>query len=162
MTDRKETDSEERARLRAASRLAAVQALYQMDLSGRGAKAVADEFLEVRFREEGAERPIVEADEDLFSDILSGVVATQAEIDAAVQSALAKGWTLPRLDATVRAILRCGAYELMKRPDVPARVVIDQYVDVAHAFFEGPEPGFVNAALDSCARKVRADELKAK
>ena len=62
----------------------------------------------------------------------------------------------------MRAILRCGAYELMKRPDVPARVVIDQYVDVAHAFFEGPEPGFVNAALDTCARKVRADELKAK
>ena len=125
MTDRKESDSEERARLRSASRLAAVQALYQMDLSGRGAKAVAEEFLEVRFREEGAERPIVEADEDLFSDILSGVVATQAEIDAAVKGALAKGWTLPRLDATVRAILRCGAYELMKRPDVPARVVGD-------------------------------------
>lgn len=157
-----ESDSDKRARLRAASRLAAVQALYQMDLSGRGAKAVAEEFLEVRFREEGAERPIVEADEDLFSDILSGVVSSQAEIDKAVSDALASGWTLKRIDSTVRAILRAGAYELMRRTDVPAKVIIDQYVDVAKAFFEGPEPGFINAALDTCARAVRSDEMKAR
>ena len=157
-----ESDSDKRARLRAASRLAAVQALYQMDLSGRGAKAVAEEFLEVRFREEGEERPIVEADEDLFADILSGVVASQADIDAAVSTALASGWTLKRIDSTVRAILRAGSYELMRRTDVPAKVIIDQYVDVAKAFFEGPEPGFINAALDTCARAVRSDEMKAK
>ncbi|MCW5723516.1 MAG: transcription antitermination factor NusB [Maricaulaceae bacterium] len=148
-------------RLRSAARLAAVQALYQMELSGRGAKAVAKEFLDTRFgaADEHGDVGVVEADEAFFTDLLSGVVAAQGEVDKQIAAVLAEGWKLTRLDATVRAILRAGGYELAKRADVPARVVIDEYVDVARAFFDGPEPKFVNAALDACARAVRPGEL---
>ena len=90
---------------------------------------------------------------------VAGVVERQAKIDPTVDELLAEGWRMARLDATVRAILRTGAFELFGRDDVPAKVVIDEYVDIANAFFDGPEAGFINAALDKCARKARPGEL---
>ena len=155
----RETPSETRARLRRAARLAAVQALYQMDIGRLGAGAVIREFREHRFgaTDEGAE--FVEADEDFFDALVSGVVDRQAKVDPAIDALLAEGWRMERLDATVRAILRAAGYELFERADVPARVVIDEYVDVANAFFDGSEPKFVNAALDRCARQARPAEF---
>ena len=144
---------------RSVARLAAVQALYQMEVSGAGVEAVVREFSEHRFDrpiggEEGA--TLAGADESFFADLVRGVVERQRQIDPAIARRLAQGWRLERLDATVRAILRSGAYELAHRPDVPVEVVINEYVDVARSFFEGPEPGFVNAALDGLARDVRS------
>lgn len=144
------------AEKRNAARLAAVQALYQMELAGRGAAAVVREFLEDRLIEEG--EPAAEIDAEHFQFLVEGAVARQAEIDHAVTGVLADGWRLDRLDATARAILRAGALEILERPDIPPAAVIDAYVSVAHAFFEGPEPGFVNAALDAlAARKLAPD-----
>lgn len=146
---------------RSVARLAAVQALYQMEVSGTGVEAVVREFSEHRFdrpavAEEGEGAPLAAADEAFFADLVRGVVAHQRGIDPAIARRLAQGWRLERLDATVRAILRAGAFELAHRPDVPVEVVINEYVDLARSFFEGPEPGFVNAALDGLARDVRA------
>lgn len=155
-----ESTSEARARLRRSARLAAVQALYQMDIAGRGAKSVIREFRDHRFGADGEGPEFVEADEDFFDALVAGVVDRQAVIDPAIEKRLADGWRMQRLDATVRAILRAGGYELFERSDVPARVVIDEYVDVANAFFDGSEPKFINAALDRCAREARPGELK--
>lgn len=155
----KETPSATRARLRRAARLAAVQALYQMDIAGRGARSVIREFRDHRFGAEGEGDAFVEADEDFFESLVSGVVERQATVDPTIDGLLADGWRMERLDATVRAILRVAGYELFERKDVPARVVIDEYVDVANAFFDGAEPKFVNAALDRCARQARPDEF---
>ena len=130
---------------RSVARLAAVQALYQMEVSGTGVEAV------VRDGE-----ALAAADEAFFAELVRGVVAEQRRIDPSIAQRLAQGWRLERLDATVRAILRAGAFELAHRPDVPVEVVINEYVDLARSFFEGPEPGFVNAALDGLARDVRA------
>jgi N utilization substance protein B len=144
---------------RSVARLAAVQALYQMEVSGVGVEAVIREFTEHRFDRgiEGDESAtLASADEAFFAELVRGVVGTQREIDAAVVKRLASGWRLERLDATVRAILRAGAYELAHRSDVPVEVVIDEYVELAKSFFEGPESGFVNGALDGVARDVRA------
>lgn len=159
MSAEKENPSQARARLRRAARLSAVQALYQMEISDRGAKSVIREFRDHRFgaADEGAE--FVEADEDFFENLVAGVVSKQGVVDPEVDKLLADGWRMERLDATVRAILRAAGYELFHRNDVPARVVIDEYVDVANAFFEGSEPKFVNAALDRCAREARAGEF---
>jgi len=140
---------------RSVARLAAVQALYQMEVSGAGAEAVIREFSEHRFDRDLEGLTLASADEAFFADIVRGVVANQREIDAAVARRLAVGWKLERIDATVRAMLRAGAYELAHRPDVPTEVAIDEYVELAKSFFEGPEPGFVNGALDAVAQDVR-------
>jgi N utilization substance protein B len=149
---------------RSVARLAAVQALYQMELGGVGVDAVVREFTDHRFGGDAeggtTEAPasdavLADADEAFFAAIVHGVVAGQAVIDRAIVRRLATGWKLERLDATVRAILRAGAYELMERQDVPVEVVIDEYVELAKAFFETTEPGFVNGALDAVARDVR-------
>ena len=153
-----ESKSDRRARLRRASRLSAVQAMYQMELSGQGAKAVVHQFRDHRFGHEGEPGEYIEADEDFFEDLLVGIVERQDDVDPLIAGALKAGWKLSRLDATVRAILRAGGYELVARADVPTATVINEYVDVAHAFFEGPEPGFVNATLDTLARRVRGGE----
>ncbi|XBQ15848.1 MAG: transcription antitermination factor NusB [Oceanicaulis sp.] len=153
--DAAETRSQRRARLRRSARLSAVQAMYQMELTGQGAKSVVMQFRNHRFGHEGEPGEYVEADEDFFADLLSGIVERQDDVDPIIAKALKTGWKLSRLDATVRAILRAGGYELVARPDVPTATVINEYVDVAHAFFEGPEPGFVNATLDTLARQVR-------
>jgi transcription antitermination protein NusB len=147
---------------RSAARLAAVQALYQMDLSG---KSVADARAEFEAFWIGREVEGIEfkpSDVEFFRNILSGVVENQRPIDMKVDAALAAGWPLARVEAVLRAILRGGAYELMFRKDVPARVVITEYVDVAHGFYGEDEPGLVNAVLDTVARDVRAGELEKK
>jgi len=146
---------------RSVARLAAVQALYQMEVSSVGAEAVIREFAEHRFDRDadpdgdGGETPLATADEAFFADLVRGVVEHQKAVDAAIARRLASGWRLDRLDATARAILRAGAYELIHRPDVPMEVVIDEYVELAKSFFEGPEPGFVNGALDAVAQGAR-------
>jgi N utilization substance protein B len=145
---------------RSVARLAAVQALYQMEVSGAGVEAVIREFSEHRFDravpdEAQEDATLAAADEAFFADLVRGAVAHQREIDAAVARHLAAGWRLERIDATVRAMLRAGAYELAHRPDVPTEVAIDEYVELAKSFFEGPEPGFVNGALDAVAQDVR-------
>jgi transcription antitermination protein NusB len=141
---------------RSVARLAAVQALYQMEVSSVGVEAVIREFSEHRFDRDVEGVTLAAADEAFFAELVRGVVAHQREVDLAIVKRLAQGWRLERLDATVRAILRAGAYELEHRPDVPTEVVIDEYVEVAKSFFEGPEPGFVNGALDGVAQDVRA------
>jgi len=145
---------------RSTARLAAVQALYQMELSGTGADAVVAEFVDHRFERLGEEQPGDEphgglgpADEPFFADIVKGVVADQATIDGAIVKRLAAGWKLTRLDATVRATLRAGAWELHRRSDVPTEVVIDEYVELAKGFTD--DAAFVNAALDAMARDLR-------
>lgn len=145
-------------RERSTARLAAVQALYQMELSGMGADAVVAEFVDHRFERDMAPdgdepQTLGAADEAFFAAIVRGVVVDQAEIDSGIARRLAKGWKLERLDATVRAALRCGAWELAHRPDVPTEVVIDEYVELAKGFTD--EGGFINAALDAIARDVR-------
>ena len=137
---------------RHAARLAAVQALYQMELAGGGADEVAEEFIAHRFGD-------TPTDEELFRSILEGVPVHQAEIDKAIAGCLSETWTLARVDSILRAILRAAALELISRRDVPAKVVIDEYVGIAHDFFAGDEPGFVNAALDRLARIKRAKEF---
>ncbi|WP_397422779.1 transcription antitermination factor NusB [Phenylobacterium sp.] len=140
---------------RSVARLAAVQALYQMEVSSIGVEHVIREFTEHRFDRDADGIDLAAADEGFFAALVRGVVAEQTRVDAAIVKRLAEGWRLERLDATVRAILRAGAFELANRPDVPTEVAIDEYVDVAKSFFEGSEPGFVNGALDGVARDVR-------
>ena len=139
---------------RHAARLGAVQALYQMEMSGGGAEDVVREFAEHRF----GQLP-VPPDADFFAAIVNGVPKHQVEIDRAIAASLSEKWKLERVDSILRAILRCGVFELVARRDVPARVVIDEYVAVAGAFFGGDEPGFINAALDNIARRKRAAEF---
>ncbi len=138
---------------RSVARLAAVQALYQMEASGIGVDAVVREFVDHRFETDIEGEPLAAADETFFSDVVKGVVEKQAGIDRAILRRLASGWKLERLDATTRAALRSGTFELMHRPDVPIEVAIDEYVEIAKAFTD--EAGFLNAALDAIARDVR-------
>ncbi|CAN7359834.1 transcription antitermination factor NusB [Phenylobacterium sp. LjRoot164] len=146
---------------RSVARLAAIQALYQMEVSGVGVEAVIREFSDHRFDRtlegdpEGEGATLAAADEAFFADLVRGVVGHQREIDATVAGRLAANWRLERLDATVRAILRSGVFELSHRPDVPTEVAINEYVELTKSFFEGPEAGFVNGALDAVARDVR-------
>jgi N utilization substance protein B len=154
---RKETPSEERARLRRTARLSAVQALYQMELTDTGAKAVVMQFRNHQFGFDDEPGDYIESDEDFFEGLLTGIVSRQDEVDSLAASVVKEGWKYSRLDATVRAILRAGGYELLARPDVPTGVVINEYVDIAKAFFEGPEPGLINATLDALARKARPE-----
>lgn len=160
------------ARRKSSARLAAVQALYQIDLSGatpdqvltdilqHGIAAVAlrsetDEFDEER----EIEARLVEPDGELLTGIVRGTLARLAQIDDMVTGALSRDWTLERLEAVLRAILRAGAFELATRSDIPPKVTISEFVDIAHAFYTGPEPGLVNAVLDRIARVVRAEDL---
>lgn len=143
---------------RRAARLAAVQALYQMEISGSTtAQAIAD-FDAGKLPRETSDTLINEIDGDmaLFSTLVEKAVERQLTLDRAIARHLSKGWKLERLDAVARAILRAGAAELEQRDDIPVAVVIDEYVEIAKSFFDGPEPGFVNATLDACARDLRA------
>lgn len=144
---------------RSAARLAAVQALYQMEASGQGVEATIREFENYRIGEELEGARLHKADTVFFADILRGTVETQARLDPYLERHLAAGWKLSRLDATARAILRAGLYELIRRADVPGKVVISEYLDIANAFFDGDEPGFINGVLDAAARDARRDEL---
>ncbi len=144
---------------RRAARLAAVQALYQMELTNENAEMVAQEFLDHRFGRELEVSPAGEPDAAFFNDLLRGVPKHQIEIDRSVARSLSADWKLERIDSILRAILRSATYELIARHDVPAKVVIDEYVEVAHAFFSGEEPNFVNAVLDRLAHSKRAPEF---
>jgi len=136
---------------RSVARLAAVQALYQMEAAGSGVEAVVAEFTDHRFDRDIEGEQLAEADEAYFGQIVRGAVARQVEIDRAIAGKLAQGWKLERIDATLRAIFRAGGYELLAA-SAPAEVVIDEYVEIAKSFFDGPEPGFVNAALDAMSK----------
>lgn len=144
---------------RSAARLAAVQALYQMEASGLGVEAVISEFAEHRLGRDIDGAQLHKADKTFFADILRGAVETQRRLDPYLERQLAAGWKLTRIDATARAILRAGLYELIRRADVPAKVVIDEYLDIANAFFDGDEPKFINAVLDAAAQEARSDEI---
>ncbi|ATC32047.1 transcription antitermination factor NusB [Caulobacter vibrioides] len=147
--------SANRIQPRSVARLAAVQALYQMEVSGAGVDSVIREFGEHRFDRDVEGEQLAAADETFFADLAKGVVANQDKIDQGIVKRLATGWRLERLDATARAVLRAGAFELMYRSDVPTEVVINEYVEIAKSFFEGPESGFINGALDAIARDAR-------
>ena len=144
-----------------AARLAAVQALYQMDIAGDGIEDVVAEFLTHRLADWTEDGQSIDADTDLFATLTRGAGARRDDIDALIVGALAEGWTIERLELLLRAVLRVGTYELMARPETPAKVVIDEYIDVAHAFFGKGPPGFVNGVLDRLAHDLRPGEFDA-
>jgi transcription antitermination protein NusB len=147
---------------RSAARLAAVQALYQMDLTGKGLDAIVREFERHWMGKEIEDDQYKPADGAFFRVIVQGVLDRQKRIDPAIDELLAKGWPLKRVEAVMRAILRAGAYELLLTPDTPVKVVISEYVDIARAFFEREETAMVNAVLDRLAREARSGELAPK
>ncbi len=158
--DRSGPRSEPRpANQRGAARLAAVQALYQLEIGGGDMLTVIQEFEAFRLGQEIDGYEYRQADAGWFRDVVGGVVAEQRLIDPMVHTALVEDWPLKRVDATLRAILRCGTYELLKRNDVPGRVIISEYIDIARAFFEDDEPRLVNGVLDRIAHDNRPDEF---
>jgi N utilization substance protein B len=136
---------------RRAARLAAVQALYQLEMNEATTQQVIAEFQTLRLAED--------ADRDLFADVVAGTMTRLPELDAEIGRLLAEGWSFERLETVLRAILRAGTYELMVRLDVPPRVAINEYVEIAHSFFGGREPNLVNGLLDRLAKERREDEL---
>ena len=136
-----------------------MQALYQMDIGGAGINDIFAEFESHWLGNEVEGDKYLPAEAAFFRDVVSGVVRDQAKLDPLIDDALSKGWPLKRIDAILRAVLRAGSYELEHRKDVPGRVVVSEYVDVAHAFVEADETGMVNAVLDQIARQFRADEF---
>jgi N utilization substance protein B len=147
------------AKARSAARLAAVQALYQMDMTAIDMRQVIAEFEAHRLGKEVEGSQYCAAEAAFFRDIVEGVVKEQLRIDPLIDRHLAEGWRLNRVDSILRAILRAGAFEMLKRKDVPARVVITEYVDLAHAFFEGEEPKVVNGILDKLWREERPQDF---
>ena len=144
---------------RRAARLAAVQALYKWQEGEHAPAEIIDQFLNVRTGEAGEGGMRRDADRPLFKDVVEGTAAHKDELEQMVSSALAKDWTWARIDRLVRAILLAGAYELMHRRDVPPKVAINEYVEIAHAFYDQGEPTFVNSVLDRVARQERSAEL---
>jgi N utilization substance protein B len=147
---------------RATSRLAATQALYQMDVAAKGINEILAEFETFWIGKEIEGEQYKPAEVEFFRDILNGVLDAQLAIDRLIDTTLAAGWPLARVEAVMRAILRAATYELRKRKDIPARVVITEYVDVAAAFLAREETGMINAVLDKIARELRPDEFEAK
>ena len=145
----------DRSKSRSAARLAAVQALYQLAMESTPLAKLLHEFHQHRLGATIEDAEYADAEVDFFDDLVSGVHARYEEIDTLVESRLAEGWSYERLDRTMQQILRCGAYELLARADVATPTIISEYVDVAHAFFEKKESGFVNGVLDSIAKEVR-------
>ncbi|MEO5971920.1 MAG: transcription antitermination factor NusB [Sphingomicrobium sp.] len=145
-----------RSRTRSAARLAAVQALYQQEMEGVPLPRLLKEFHDHRLGATIEDAQYVDAEVSFFDDIVTGVDARRIELDSLIADRLADGWSLDRLDRPMRALLRAGAYELVARPDVPVATVITEYVDVAHAFFDKRESGFVNGLLDAIAKHARA------
>jgi len=150
---------------RSAARLASVQALFQLEASQSGVERIIRDFsehwLHKRADEISEDSPVYlkKADQAYFQKLVRGVIESQEKIDSYLDSQLAEGWTLSRLDATVRAILRAGLFEIIKLPDTPVRVIIDEYINIAHAFFGEQEPAFVNGVLDAAAKAARGHEL---
>ena len=144
---------------RSAARMAAIQALYQIELSGTAPEAVLREFLEQRLEEELDGVTLGKVDRALFGTLLQGISAETEALDDMLSAVLAEDWPVERLETLLRAILRAGTYELGFRPEIPARVSITQYVNLAGAFFEGKEPGMVNGVLDRLAHSLRPEEF---
>lgn len=147
--------SKTRTQARAAARLGAVQALYQHDMEGTAIPALLHEFHQHRLGATIEDVEYADADITLFDDIVKGVDARRDEVDAAITARLTAGWSLDRLDKPMRQILRCGTYELIARHDIPKAAIISEYLDVAHAFYDRKEAGFVNGVLDAVAKAVR-------
>ena len=145
-----------KSKSRSAARLASVPALYQMDMEDIGIARLLNEFHAHRLGQEIEDAQYADADPDFFDDVVSGVDARRTEIDGLVDGKLGEKWKMDRLDKTMLQILRCGTYELIARPDVPTATVIDEYLDVAHAFFDNKDAKFVNGLLDAVAKDVRA------
>jgi transcription antitermination protein NusB len=151
---------ERKANKRGAARLAAVQALYQMDLAGTGLNEILAEFEGHWIGREVEGNQYLPAEAAFFRDVVAGVVREQRKLDPLIDEVLEQSWPLKRIETILRAVLRAGAYELDHRRDVPARVVVSEYVDVAHAFVDRDETGMANAVLDQIARKLRATEFE--
>jgi len=152
--------AERKANRRGAARLAAVQALYQMDLAGTGLNEILAQFESHWIGQEIEGNRYLPAEAAFFRDVVAGVVREQRKLDPLIDEALAQSWPLKRIEAILRAVLRAGAYELDHRRDVPARVVLSEYVDLAHAFVDREETGMANAVLDQIARRLRAGEIE--
>jgi N utilization substance protein B len=149
-----------KANRRGAARLAAVQALYQMDIAGTGSNEILAQFEKHWIGREVEGNQYLPAEAAFFREVVNGVVREQRSLDPLIDAVLAQTWPLKRIEAILRAMLRAGAFELGHRSDVPARVVVAEYVDVAHAFVDREETGMVNAVLDQLARKLRAGEFE--
>jgi N utilization substance protein B len=152
--------AERKANRRGAARLAAVQALYQMDLAGTGLNEILAQFESHWIGQEIEGNRYLPAEAAFFRDVVAGVVREQRKLDPLIDEALAQSWPLKRIEAILRAVLRAGAYELDHRRDVPTRVVLSEYVDLAHAFVDREETGMANAVLDQIARRLRACEFE--
>ena len=153
-----------KAQRRGAARLAAVQALYQIELTGAPPDRVLREFVAHRIDaapERASDEVVGEADRELFAAIVRGASERRADLDGMVGSSLAAGWSLDRMDRVLRALLRAGAFELFSRPETPARVVINEYLDVAHGFMNADGARFANGVLDAMARRLRPAEFAA-
>ena len=144
---------------RQAARLAAVQALYQWQEGEHAPAEIIEQFLNVRTGEAGEGGMRRDADRPLFKDVVEGTVSHKEELEQTVTGALAEDWTWARVDRLVRAILLAGAYELIHRKDVPPKVAINEYVEIAHAFYDQGEPSFINSVLDRVARQSRSAEF---
>src|SRR5262249_6524687 len=151
--------SPRKANRRGAARRAAVQALYQMDMTGAGLNEILAQFESHWLGREVEGEQYLPAEAAFFRDIVSGVVDVQRDLDPRIDAALEVTWPLKRIEAILRSVLRAGAYELEKRTDIPARVIVSEYVDVAHAFVDKTETGMINAVLDRLARNARAAEF---
>ena len=148
-----------KANRRGAARLAAVQALYQMDIAATPVNDILAEFQSHWIGQEVDGSQYLPAEAAFFRSVVLGVLEDQRKLDPMIDKALEGGWPLKRVEALLRAVLRAGVYELSSRSDVPARVVVSEYVDVAHAFLDKDETGMVNAVLDLLARQLRGDEF---
>jgi N utilization substance protein B len=162
MPDEDDKQDVKQANQRGAARLAAVQALYQMELSGTGVLEIVSEYENFRLGQEIDGEQYLKADPSWFRSIVAGVVRDQRALDPIIAESLIEGWPLSRLDATIRAILRAGVFEIIERKDVPTAVIVSEYVEIAHAFFQEDEPKLVNAVLDSVARKLRGKKQTSK
>lgn len=161
-TKPRNNDGAASASIRGAARLSAVQAIYQLDATSVPVERIVAEFVQHRLPESPGPIGGNPAGREFFSQLVMGVAKGREALDALIEGALAQGWTIERLDRVLHSILRCGAYEISMREDIPPRVAISEYVGVARAFFNGDEPSFVNGVLDSLARSQRADEMKAR
>jgi N utilization substance protein B len=144
---------------RSTARLAAVQALYQLELSGGDVEQVIGEFTAHRLGETIDDVKLVKADQTLFAGLVRGVVRNRRDLDDMIAAVLVEDWTIERLETLLACILRAGAHELADHPDTPARVIISEYVDLADAFYADKETGLVNGVLDRLARELRPSEL---
>ena len=154
MQSSKDKPAPRQANQRGAARLGAVQALYQMDVGGISLEKTLENFAEFLLGKEVEGEQYLPADKDFFRQIVGGVVTSQLDIDPMIDANLPSDWPVTRIDALLRAILRAAVFELMKRPDIPAGVVISEYLDIARAFYDGEVPGLVNGVLDGIAKRM--------